>query len=84
MIKTKKCASCNSKNINLLLNLGSTALANSFIQKDNEFNKEKKYPLKLYMCNSCKLVQVFHNVKPSEFFVNYDYLSLQRLYQEYY
>ena len=75
MIKTKKCASCNSKNINLLLNLGSTALANSFIQKDNEFNKEKKYPLKLYMCNSCKLVQVFHNVKPSEFFVNYDYLS---------
>ena len=75
MISKKKCASCKSPKIFLLLNLGSTALANSFIEKKEEFIREKKYPLKLYMCKSCKLVQVFHNVKPSEFFVNYDYLS---------
>lgn len=75
MTKIKKCSSCNSKNVNLLLNLGSTALANSYLENIEEFKKEKKFPLKLYMCKKCKLIQVFHNVKPSEFFINYDYLS---------
>ena len=71
----KKCASCKSTKISLILNLGHTALANSFLEKKIDFIKEKKHPLKLYFCNECKLVQVFHAVKPSEFFVNYDYLS---------
>ena len=75
MIKIKKCSSCNSKNVNLLLNLGSTALANSYLENIEEFKKEKIFPLKLYMCKKCKLVQLFHNVKPSDFFINYDYLS---------
>ena len=75
MISKKKCASCRSNNPRLILNLGNTALANSFLDKKEDFVKEKKFPLKLYMCKNCKLVQVFHNVKPSEFFVNYDYLS---------
>ena len=75
MVIKKKCASCGSAKVYLLLNLGSTALANSFIEKKEYFKSEKKYPLKLYLCTSCKLVQVFHSVKPSEFFVNYDYLS---------
>lgn len=71
----KKCASCGSYKIHLLLNLNSTPLANSFIEKKKEFKKEKFYPLKLYMCAMCKLVQIFHSIKPSEFFINYDYLS---------
>ena len=75
MAAKKKCASCKSSKIYLLLNLGFTALANSFIEKKTDFKKEKKYPLRLYLCEKCKLVQVFHSVKPSEFFVNYDYLS---------
>lgn len=75
MALKKKCASCGSPNVRLILNLGSTALANSFLEKKIDFLKEKKHPLRLYICKNCKLVQVFHNVKPSEFFVNYDYLS---------
>ena len=74
-ILKKNCASCNKKNLFLLLNLGNTPLANSFLISKNQLRSEKNYPLKLYFCNSCYLVQVIHNVKPSEFFVNYDYLS---------
>ena len=73
--KKKVCASCNKKNLSLLLNLGNTPLANSFLKSKNQFRFEKFYPLKLYICNSCFLVQVIHNVKPSEFFLDYDYLS---------
>ena len=75
MALKKKCASCGSFNVRLILNLNSTALANSFLEKKIDFYKEKKHPLRLYICKNCKLVQVFHNVKPSEFFINYDYLS---------
>ena len=75
MTSKKKCASCKSSKVYLILNLGSTALANSFLKKKIDFVKEKKHPLRLYFCDDCKLVQVFHSVKPSEFFVNYDYLS---------
>jgi len=75
MSKIKKCASCGSYKVYLLLNLGSTPLANSFIEKKKELKKEKFYPLKLYICETCKLVQIFHSIKPSEFFINYDYLS---------
>lgn len=73
--KKKICASCNKKNLSLLLNLGNTPLANSFLKSKSQFKSEKYYPLKLYICNSCFLVQVIHNVKPSEFFLDYDYLS---------
>ena len=75
MALKKNCASCGSSNVLLILNLGSTALANSFLVKKTDFLKEKKHPLRLYICKNCKLVQVFHTVKPSEFFINYDYLS---------
>ena len=75
MALIKNCESCGTSNINLILNLGSTPLANSFLVKKTDFSKEKKHPLRLYICKNCKLVQVFHAVKPSEFFINYDYLS---------
>lgn len=75
MASKKKCASCETSRLKLILNLGKTPLANSFLKNKKDIASEKKYPLKLYICEECKLVQVLHSVKPSEFFINYDYLS---------
>lgn len=52
------CRLCNSNIEEPFLSLGNSPLANSYISKDNLYKKEEYYPLNMYLCNKCKLVQV--------------------------
>ncbi len=70
-----KCKFCNSNNLKKILSLGYTPLANSYVVKYQHFKFEKSYPLKLYFCKKCKLIQAPHSISPNKIFVNYDYLS---------
>ena len=63
------------KKVKKNLNLGYTPLANSYVVKYQHFKFEKSYPLELYFCKKCKLIQAPHNISPNKIFVNYDYLS---------
>ena len=70
-----KCKFCKSNKLKKILNLGYTPLANSYVVKYQHFKFEKSYPLELYFCKKCKLIQAPHNISPNKIFVNYDYLS---------
>ena len=72
---TKKCSFCSKSKFRNIINLGVQPLANSYLINTKQFSSERKVNLSLEMCTNCKLVQVPHNIYPSDFFLNYDYLS---------
>lgn len=71
----KKCRLCNSKKLTTVINLHSTPLANSFLNKSEISKKEKYYPLKVNFCNNCFHLQLSHIVKAKRMFDNYLYLT---------
>ncbi len=70
------CRFCGNKNIFKFLELGTMALANSFLTKEDLAGKpEPKYPLDVYFCEQCGLVQIGYVVQPNDLFTNYIYYS---------
>ena len=59
----------------MFLSLGPTPLANSFLRSPGEFGSEMSYPLDVYFCMDCSLVQLVHVVDPSLLFSNYLYVT---------
>ena len=72
MIKEhKQCRLCSSSDIEPIVNIGATALANSYrTSKDQSFNE---YPLVLMLCRECSSIQLQHTVDPTLLFSNYLY-----------
>jgi 2-polyprenyl-3-methyl-5-hydroxy-6-metoxy-1,4-benzoquinol methylase len=50
-------------------------LSNAFLKKEMLDSSEKKYPLCVYVCHNCFLVQVPEFEKPENIFNNYPYFS---------
>jgi 2-polyprenyl-3-methyl-5-hydroxy-6-metoxy-1,4-benzoquinol methylase len=70
------CRFCNKKDIFKFLELGTMALANSFLTEEElKSVKEPKYPLDAYFCEQCGLVQIGYVVPPDSLFKNYIYFS---------
>ena len=69
--KNSKCRACSGQ-LEEFLSLGKTALANSFLKKD-DFGLEKKFPLRVGVCRSCKLVQLMDVVGKEHLFSSYIY-----------
>jgi SAM-dependent methyltransferase len=74
VIKRTKCRLCDSQDLYLFLNLGYMPHAGDFLTK-KEVGKELLYPLKIYYCKKCGLVQILDIIPPSILFKNYHYLS---------
>ena len=71
-----KCRFCNNNLSNKILDLGSSPPSNSYLPSLQLINEEKKFPLKLYLCDYCFLVQTEDFNKPEELFTNdYAYFS---------
>ena len=70
----QNCRICKNKNLVKVLELGYNALANSFLKKE-DFSSEKVYPLDIYFCKDCKLVQLGEIISPEIIFSNYLYVS---------
>lgn len=64
------CRICGSKNLFKFLELGPMPLANRFVSELSE--EEPYYPLDVYYCNDCGLVQLLDIVPPEDIF-NDDY-----------
>jgi SAM-dependent methyltransferase len=75
MEKIKNCRGCNSHKLVLVLDLGSTPLANSLLKEESLNKPEFKAPLEVLLCESCSLAQISCTIPPEEMFRNYAYFS---------
>ncbi len=70
------CRFCSKENIFKFLELGTMPLANSFLtERELKSVKEPKYPLDVFFCEQCGLVQIGHVVPPDALFRDYIYFS---------
>ena len=51
------CQICNTKKIDLVLDLGFQPLADDLLKEKNKNNPCTSYPIKIYLCKSCRLLQ---------------------------
>lgn len=71
-----KCRSCSKEVNTVFVDLGFSPPSNSYIEKEKLDEFEVYYPLKVFVCNSCFLVQVDEYKKANEIFDNnYAYFS---------
>ena len=71
--KNSKCRICQSKDLVKFLDFGKLPLANGFLKDPGD--KDEKYPLRVYFCKNCYLVQLVDIVDKSHLFRNYIYFS---------
>jgi SAM-dependent methyltransferase len=70
------CRSCGSHELEPVLDLGNSPLADGLVTADKIGAREAQYPLRLVFCKDCGLVQIDHTVAPEELFGNdYPYFS---------
>ena len=72
---TTPCRSCGETNLELILSLGSTPLANALLRAEQLGEPEATYPLDLAFCPGCALVQITERVPPERMFSEYAYFS---------
>jgi SAM-dependent methyltransferase len=69
------CRSCSGGDLQPVLSLGSTPLANALLDARDLDRPEPAYPLDLAFCPGCSLVQITETVPPEELFRDYPYFS---------
>jgi SAM-dependent methyltransferase len=69
------CRICGSADVTPFLSLGPTPLANAFLRSPGEFGAERRYPLDLYFCSVCSLVQLMDVIDPAVLFKEYIYVT---------
>ncbi|HYQ71889.1 MAG TPA: class I SAM-dependent methyltransferase [Gammaproteobacteria bacterium] len=73
--KRETCRGCNGTRLQPFLRLGPQPLANAFLRNSDEFAGEESYPLDVYFCETCSLVQLLDVIDPSVLFRNYIYVT---------
>ena len=74
MSRTSECLNCRRSDRELVLDLGSTPLANANVQPDRSDEPEASFPLELMYCPGCGLVQLSEIVPPEILFSDYLYM----------
>jgi 2-polyprenyl-3-methyl-5-hydroxy-6-metoxy-1,4-benzoquinol methylase len=69
------CRVCLNKNLQNVITLGSTPLANAFLGEKQVDKEENYYPLEVDFCTDCTFLQLGHVVNPELLFSNYVYVS---------
>lgn len=75
MKSRKSCRVCGSRNLYKFLSLGPTPLANNYLEESQLNDSEDFYPLDVYFCINCYLIQLLDVVFPEVLFKNYAYLT---------
>lgn len=68
------CRFCQGRKLEEILDFGNVPLAGGFLKED-QFDREKVYPLDLSFCTDCGLVQVSNVVSAETLFSEYFYFS---------
>src|SRR5437773_495264 len=69
------CRSCGGGDLQTLLDLGRTPLANSLLDAGQLDQPQPTYPLELAFCPRCTLVQILETVPPEQLFRDYLYFT---------
>ena len=72
-MKNYQCRFCNYEINKVFVDLGISPLSNSFLKDENV--KENKYPLKVFVCENCFLVQLPEFETPKNIFSNYNFYT---------
>src|SRR3989344_281608 len=73
---TLKCQVCTCTNLSEILDLGHHPPSDAFLNEEELNGKEIFYPLKVFFCENCKLVQLNYVVDPKALFgKKYIYMS---------
>src|SRR3989344_1099685 len=67
------CFICGSKDVAVILDLGSQPPSDAFLRKDDLPKPEATYPLEFCLCRNCKLAQLNYVVDPEKLFRDYVY-----------
>jgi SAM-dependent methyltransferase len=71
----KKCRFCETPLEQVFVDLGMSPLCESFLPSDQLDQMEPFYPLQVYVCGNCFLVQLREYVAPERIFSDYAYFS---------
>lgn len=74
-VRSTACRSCGNNDLQPVLSLGRTPLANALLTKDQLDDTEETFPLDLVFCPACTLVQITETVSSERLFREYFYLS---------
>ncbi|UZE92310.1 MAG: class I SAM-dependent methyltransferase [Methanosarcinales archaeon] len=74
-VSNNKCRVCGCKNLHKFLSLGNMPLPNRFLKRNQLDDIEYVYPLDMYFCSNCYLVQLLDVVSPKVMFEKYTYLT---------
>jgi hypothetical protein len=73
--KRTDCRACGESTLRLFLTLGPQPLANAFLRSPDDFAAERWFPLDVYFCETCSLVQLADVIHPEVLFREYIYVS---------
>ncbi len=74
-VRRTTCRSCGEAALTKFLSLGDQPLANSFLRSESEFADERFFPLDVYLCETCALVQLVDVIDPEVLFRDYIYVT---------
>ena len=74
-VETDACRSCGHAGLSQVLDLGRVPLANALLTAEQLHEPEDRFPLELYFCPQCALVQIGETVPPERLFRDYAYAS---------
>jgi len=74
-VKLSACRSCGVGLEHTFLDLGMSPLANSYVKPEQTNRMEPFYPLHVYVCEKCLLVQLEQFSTPQDIFSDYAYFS---------
>ena len=72
---SKGCMFCGSRNLHSVVDLGMSPLCESYVAPEHLNQMEPFYPLHLFLCADCYLVQLDQYVTPDHIFSEYAYFS---------
>lgn len=70
-----RCRSCGTTNGTLVIDLGTQPLANNLLRAEDLGQPEPAFPLAVFVCPSCWLLQLTETVPPVRLFSEYLYFS---------
>ena len=76
MIRPRRsCRTCSSERLDRILDLGSTPLANDFLDPGEVSHYSILLPLRVNLCRDCSLVQLAETVAPETLYSRYAYVT---------
>src|SRR3989344_7159934 len=72
---TTECRACKGEHLTRALSFGKTPPANAFLSEEKLKEEEMFFPLDVYLCGDCSLLQLRDIVSPELLFSDYVYVS---------